>query len=395
MRVPLLDLCAQYEKLKEPIDAAVARVLKSGRYVMGPEVQAFETELAEYLQRGPGGAASAPAGDSAPLQVVGVSSGTDALLAAAMALDFGLGCGHGDGIAAEHAGNWHDMEVVTPAYSFFATPETAIRLGARPVFTDIEEDGWNADLGDLLGKISSRTRAILPVHLFGQRLPLESLVQTGLPILEDSAQTLVPGIGQQSRAATLSFFPSKNLGAAGDAGAIVTRDAKLYDELSIIRQHGSRPKYVHSIWGGNFRMDPIQAAILRVKLAHLPEWNEQRRRNAARYHARLADLGATVALRLPPHPEQAPEHVYHHFMLRAPRRDALRKFLGERDIETEVYYPLALHLQPCFSHLGYRPGSFPRAEAATREALALPIHPDLSDAQVDYVADAVWAFYRS
>jgi len=388
MRVPLLDLCAQYEKLKAPIDDAVGRVLKSGRYVLGPEVQAFESELAEHLRDG----VEAP-------KVMAVSSGTDALLAAAMALGIGLGCGPRDGSGGQGAGRGggfgDDAEVVTSTYSFFATPETAVRLGTRPIFADIEEDGYNADIQDLLGKVSRRTVAILPVHLFGQRMPIEPLLGTGLPVLEDAAQTLVPGIGTRASCATLSFFPSKNLGAAGDAGAIVTRDAGLYDALLAIRQHGSRPKYVHSLWGGNFRMDPIQAAILRVKLKHLHAWQAQRRRNAARYHAALS--ATPLPLRLPPHPEKAPEHVYHHFVIRVPEkgREPLRSFLAERGIETEVYYPLPLHLQPCFAHLGYRPGSCPRAEAAAKEALALPIHPDLCDDQIDHVADSLRAFYRA
>jgi dTDP-4-amino-4,6-dideoxygalactose transaminase len=379
MKVPLLDLCAQYEKLKAPLDAAVAKVMHSGRYVLGPEVQAFEAELGAYLSQGQAGE---------PLKVVAVASGTDALLGSAMALDLGLGCGRGGlEIAA-------GSEVVTTAFSFFATPETAIRLGCRPVFADIAEDSFNADLGDLLGKVGSRTAAILPVHLFGWRMDVAPLIATGIPVIEDSSQTLVPGIGRHSRSATLSFFPSKNLGAAGDAGAIVTSDPALYDALSIIRQHGSRPKYVHAIWGGNFRIDPLQAAILRVKLAELPAWNQQRRRNAARYHAQLGPL-TNVGLRLPPHPDRQPEHVYHQFVIRAPRRDALRSYLTDRQIESEVYYPLPLHLQPCFASLGYRPGSLPRAEQAAKEVLALPIHPDLSDDQIDFVSDTIAAFYRS
>jgi dTDP-4-amino-4,6-dideoxygalactose transaminase len=379
MRVPLLDLCAQYEKLKAPIDDAVSRVLRSGRYVLGPEVSAFETELGDYLK-----------GDGEPLKVVAVSSGTDALLASAMALGVGLGCRMEEPASAPHR-----TEVVTTAYSFFATPETISRLGGYPVFADIEEDGFNASVGDMLSKVSPRTRAILPVHLFGQRMPVEPLVQSGLPVIEDAAQTLVPGIGTATRCATLSFFPTKNLGAAGDAGAIVTRDAALHEALVNIRQHGSKPKYVHALWGGNFRMDPLQAAILRVKLKHLRAWHEQRRAYAADYHAGLAELTRRLPLRLPPHPQSAPEHVYHHFVIRAPRRDALRAFLGERGVETEVYYPLPLHLQPCYAQLGYRAGSCPRAEAAAQEALALPVHADLTSAQVSYVAECIHAFYQS
>jgi dTDP-4-amino-4,6-dideoxygalactose transaminase len=329
-----------------------------------------------------------------------------------MALGIGLGCGPDGSPATPPRLSSHDPanpstvspiddqdEVVTTAYSFFATPETAARLGARPIFADIEEDGFNADPQELLSKVSPRTRAILPVHLFGQRLDVKPLVESGVPVIEDAAQTLVPGIGQTAKCATLSFFPSKNLGAAGDAGAIVTSDALLYDALTAIRQHGSRPKYVHALWGGNFRMDPIQAAILRVKLHHLPSWQAQRRKNAARYHAILSTdaLLSSLPLRLPPHPETAPEHAFHHFVIRVPEksRAALRTYLTDRGIETEVYYPMALHLQPCFTHLGYRPGSLPRAEAAAKESLALPVHPDLSDDQIDFVSESIRAFYRS
>ena len=365
MRVPLLDLSAQYQNLKAPLDAAVARVLASGRYVMGPELQAFEQELATYL--------------GTPY-VVAVASGTDALLAAAMALEVGLGTGQ-DLSAA------HGAEVVTTAYSFFATPETAVRLAARPVFADLAEDSFNADVNDLLNKCSKKTRAILPVHMFGRRMEVERLVATGIPVIEDSAQTLVPGIGQKAACATLSFFPTKNLGAMGDAGAVVTSDVKLYDKLQTLRQHGSKPKYIHHLWGGNFRMDPLQAAILRVKLQHLDVWQRQRARNAERYRHQLAGL----PLRLP---EDHPEHVYHHFVVRAPRRAALKAFLQSREIETEVYYPLALHLQPIFAQFGYKAGDCPRAEAASAEALALPIHAELGADQLDFVAESVRQFYR-
>lgn len=364
MRVPLIDLSAQYQALKPAIDAAVGKVLASGRYVMGPELTAFEQELGAYL----GG-----------LHVVAVSSGTDALLSAAMALEIGLGTG-------SRFGCTRDAEVVTTAFSFFATPETAVRLGARPVFCDIEEESLNADVDDMLAKVTPRTQAFLPVHVFGRRMDTSRLVATGIPVLEDAAQTLVPGIAQTTACATLSFFPTKNLGAAGDGGAVVTRDAQLADKISVMRQHGSRPKYIHSLWGGNFRMDPIQAVILRIKLKELDRWNATRRKNAERYRERLAG----VPLRLP---KDEPGHVYHHFVVRAPRRDELRAFLSQREIETEVYYPVPLHLMPCFAQLGYKSGDCPRAERAAAEVLALPVHPDLSEAQIDFVAEQVRAFY--
>ena len=392
-RVPLVDLAAQYAELKPAIDAAVLGVLASGRYVLGPEVDAFEADLAAYLSRGTAGTAPSPAGG--PF-VIAVSSGSDALLAAAMGLGLGLGCGlgeHGHDALTQPATRVRG-EVLTTAFSFFATPETAIRLGLRPVFADLEEDGFNADVDDLLRKVSDQTVAILPVHLFGQRMALDRLVATGLPVIEDAAQTLVPGLATQTRCATLSFFPTKNLGAAGDGGAIVTYDAALADSLRVMRQHGSRPKYVHSLWGGNFRLDPLQAAILRIKLAHLDAWQATRRRHAALYHQALAPLKQAGTLRLPPSPQQAPEHVYHHFVIRAPRRDALRAHLAARQIETELYYPLPLHLQPCLAALGYRPGSLPRAEAAAAECLALPVHANLSPAQIAAVSTAVLDFYQ-
>lgn len=392
-RIGLADLAAQYRALKPAIDAAVARVLASGRYVLGPEVEAFESALADYLT---------PAGGQRP-HVIALSSGTDALLAAAMGLDLGLGCGRSvrqDLTTPDRANRSADPkvagqgEVVTTAFSFFATPETALRLGLRPVFADLEPDGFNADVGDLLSKISPRTVALLPVHLFGLRMDVAPLVATGLPVLEDAAQTLLPGLGQTAACASLSFFPTKNLGAVGDAGAVVTCDAGLAARIIDMRQHGSRPKYVHALWGGNFRMDPLQAAILRVKLAYLDAWQAARRRHAAHYHQALALLVQAGVLRLPPSPQQAPEHVYHHFVIRAPRRDALRSFLSARGIETEVYYPQPLHLQPCLAALGYRPGSLPRSEAAAREALALPVHPELNDSQLATVSQAVCDFYR-
>lgn len=355
MRVSILDLKAQYAKLKQPLDEAVLRVLASGRHVMGPELEAFEKELAAHLD--------------IPY-AVGVSSGTDALLAAAMTVDMGPG-----------------DDVVTTAFSFFATPETAVRLGARPIFADLAEDSFNVDVDDMLNKITPRTKLLLPAHLFGLQMDMTRLAETGIPVIEDAAQTLQRGIGQKTLCATLSFFPSKNLGAAGDGGAVVTRSAELADKLSIMRQHGSRPKYVHHIWGGNFRLDPIQAAVLRVKLQHLDAWNAQRQRNALRYIEQLKETPLLL-------PQDVPGHVWHHFVVRAPRREDLRKHLGERGVDTEVYYPLALHLQPCFARYGYKAGDCPRAEAACAEALALPVHPDLSDEQVDYVAEQIRCFYQ-
>jgi dTDP-4-amino-4,6-dideoxygalactose transaminase len=345
--VPLLDLRAQHAGVGGEVEAAVQRVLQSGQFILGPEVEAFEAEIAR---------------DVGLPHAVGVSSGTDALLATLWA----LGIGPGD-------------EVITTAMSFFATAGAIARLGAKPVFADISAD-FNLDPDSALDRVSARTRAIVPVHLFGRPAQLEPLKTAGLPIVEDAAQALGIPLG---RIATLSFFPSKNLGAAGDAGMVVTADAELADRVRLLRAHGSRPKYVHHVIGGNFRLDALQAAILRAKRPHLAEWNARRRRNAGRYRELLA--GTPLAL-----PEDAPGHVWHHFVVRAPRRDELRKHLAEREIETEVYYPRPLHLQPCF---GGKEGDLPGAEQAAREVLALPIHPDLSDAQIAWVAESIVSFY--
>lgn len=374
MRVPLLDLKAQYGKIKAPLDEAVLRVLESGRHVMGPELEAFEAELAAHL--------------GLP-HAVGVSSGTDALLSAAMAAM--VKPGQKPGQEPTQRLFTEEDEVLTTAFSFFATPETAVRLGARPVFCDIAEEGFNADPQEMAGKVGKKTKMIIPVHLFGVQMDVGPLCETGLPVIEDASQTLATGIGQKSTCATLSFFPSKNLGAAGDGGAVVTRSKELWDTVQVMRQHGSRPKYVHHVYGGNFRMDPMQAAVLRVKLKELDGWNGRRKQNANRYIAQLSQIpGQPLVL-----PKDSPGHVWHHFVIRAPRRDDLRKVLGEHHIDSEVYYPLPLHLQPCFAHYGYKEGDCPRAEAAAKDALAIPVHPDLSDDQVDFVAEIIRRFYAT
>lgn len=357
MRVPLLDLRAQYATIGPAIEAAVRRVLESGHYILGEDVAAFERELAAATGRP---------------HAVAVSSGTDALLVSLMA----LGVGPGD-------------EVVTTPLSFFATAGAIVRLGARPVFADIDPRTLNLDARAAAARVSRRTKAILPVHLFGRACELEPLVATGVPVVEDAAQAIGLGaLGRGTRCATLSFFPSKNLGAAGDAGAVVCEDAAFADRVRLLRAHGSRPKYVHHVVGGNFRIDTLQAAILRAKLPHLGGWNLARRRNAERHRAALA--GTPLGL-----PEPAAEHVWHHFVVRVPdgKRDALRAHLAAREIDTEVYYPTPLHLQPCFSAFEYQPGDLPEAERACAEVLALPVHPDLSEAQLDHVAASVREFF--
>ncbi|HEY2745665.1 MAG TPA: DegT/DnrJ/EryC1/StrS family aminotransferase [Polyangia bacterium] len=357
MKVPLLDLRAQYATIAAGVEAAVKRVLESGHYILGEDVAAFERELAAATGRA---------------HAIALSSGTDALLVALMA----LGVGPGD-------------EVVTTPLSFFATAGAVVRLGARPVFADIDSRTFNLDADRALLRATDKTRAFLPVHLFGRGCELDSLRKSGVPVLEDAAQAIgLPTLGLRTRCATLSFFPSKNLGAAGDAGALVSDDADFADRVRLLRAHGSRPKYVHHVVGGNFRIDTLQAAILRAKLPHLTAWNQARRRHAQRYLALLE--GAPLGL-----PEPVDAHVWHHFVVRVPdgRRDALRAHLAARDIETEVYYPTPLHLQPCFANLGYKPGDLPHAERACAEVLALPVHPDLTEAQQDHVAASVREFY--
>ena len=354
MKIPLVDLGAELSALRADIDAAIARVIDSTRFIGGPEVSAFEDELAVAA-----GARFA----------VGVSSGTDALLVALMA----LGVGPGD-------------EVVTTPFSFFATVGAIVRLGARPVFADIDPRSCNLDPAAALSAVTARTRAILPVHLYGRpaRLP-----DAGIPIIEDAAQSLgaspVAGLCQ-----CISFFPTKNVGALGDAGAVLTGDAAFAERVRLLRTHGAQPKYVHGLVGGNFRLDALQAAVLRVKLPHLGAWCNARRAHAERYRDLFAAARVPAELQLP---EDAPEHIYHQFVIRAPRREALRTFLHEAGVETEVYYPVPLHLQRCFADLGYREGAFPAAEAASREVLALPVHPALPPGAQSYVVDRIAAFY--
>jgi dTDP-4-amino-4,6-dideoxygalactose transaminase len=355
MKVPLLDLKAQNGPLREAILAAVADVVDRGAFILGPEVEAFEKELAAML-----GARRA----------VGLSSGTDALLVALMA----LGVGAGD-------------EVVTTPFSFYATVGCIARLHARPVFADIEPDTFNLDARAAAAACGPKTRALIPVHLFGRPATLPVVT---VPVVEDSAQAIgackVAGI-----ASCLSFFPSKNLGAMGDGGALVTDDEAFADEVALLRAHGSKPKYVHHLVGGNFRLDALQAAILRVKLGYLAEWTAGRRRNAERYRRLFAAANLPAELVLP---EDTASHIYNQFVIRVPRRDALREHLGKSGVGTEIYYPLALHLQPCFAELGYRAGAFPHAERATAEVLALPIYAELTEAQQAYVVERIAAFYR-
>ena len=356
MRVPLFDMARELAPIRGEVDAAIARVLDGGVFVGGPEIATFEAALAAAT-----GARHA----------IGTSSGTDALHVAFLA----LGLGPGDAI-------------VTTPLTFFATAGGAARLGARVVFADVDDDSLCLDPRAAATAVDGATRAIVPVDLYGRPAELPAV---DLPIVIDGAQSLGALAAPRGLATAVSFFPTKNVGALGDAGAVLTDDAALADRIALLRTHGARPKYHHLAIGGNFRLDPLHAAVLRAKLPHLPSWIAARRGHAERYRAAFAAARLPAELRLPaPHPA----HVYHQFVIRAPRRDALRAHLAAAGIGTEIYYPAPLHLQPCFAELGYRPGAFPVAERACCEVLALPIHPALAPAAQEYVVDQVAAFYR-
>lgn len=354
MRVPLFDMRAELAPVRAEVDAAIARVLDSGTFIGGPEVEAFERELA------------AAAGVA---HAVGTSSGTDALLALMMA----LGVGPGD-------------EVVTTPLTFFATAGAPARVGARVVFADVDDATLCLDPARALAACSARTKAIVTVHLHGHPAVVPA---APCPVIEDAAHTLT-GIPLRGLAAAYSMFPTKNLGALGDAGAVVTADAALAERVRLLRTHGAQPKYHHVSVGGNFRLDALQAAVLRAKRPHLPAWTASRRAHAATYRARLAQAKLPPEVRLP---ADDAAHVYHQFCIRAPRRDALRTHLEAAGIGTEIYYPEPLHLAPCFADLGYRAGSLPVAERACTELLALPIHPALAPGAEQYVVDQIAAFY--
>lgn len=353
MKIPLVDLSREHKPLAAEMKEAFARVLESGRFVLGPEVTSLEKEVAEFT-----GADFA----------IGLSSGTDALLAALMA----HGVGPGD-------------EVVTTPMSFFATAGCVVRLGAKPVFVDIDPDTFNMNPEAAKAAITSKTKALLPVNLFGRPADLP---ETDCPVIEDAAQS-IGSVGPRGLAACLSFFPTKNLGALGDGGAVLTNDEAFADKIRLLRTQGSRPKYHHPVIGGNFRIDALQASLLRVKLPKLAAWTEARRQNADKYRERFRNSRAASMLRLP---SDAPNHVYNQFVIRVPRRDDLRKFLSEKGISTEIYYPLPLHLQPCLEYLGYKEGQMPNSETVARDSVALPVFPSLSDAEQDYIVETIEEF---
>jgi dTDP-4-amino-4,6-dideoxygalactose transaminase len=368
MPVPLLDLQAQYRPLRDEILAAMTRVCDSQRFIMGPEVDALERELAAQL---------------GIRHAISVSSGTDALLLALMT----LGIGPGD-------------EVVTTTYSFFATAGCVSRVGAKPVLVDIDPATFNIDPAQAVAAITPRTKAIMPVHLYGLAAEMGPVMaaadRAGIAVIEDAAQAIGATYGSRplggiGALGCFSFFPSKNLGAFGDAGLLTTNDDALAKQARLLRTHGMQPKYYHHVVGANFRMDALQAAILRVKAPHLDAWTEGRRRNAAAYRTLFHEAGLDGAIGLPSDPADR-RHIYNQFVIRTPERDALKRHLDEHAIGNEIYYPVPFHLQPCFADLGYARGAFPHAERAANETLAIPIYGELTDAQQRTVVSTIEQF---
>jgi dTDP-4-amino-4,6-dideoxygalactose transaminase len=371
--IPLLDLKAQYVPIREQVRAAIDRVADAQYFIGGPEVEALEREVAEYSQCSQG---------------IGVTSGTDALLVALMAIDLKPG-----------------DEVITTPYSFFATAGSIYRLGGVPVFVDISLDDYNIRPDLIEAAVTERTRAIIPVHLYGQMADMDPIMEVArrhnLVVIEDAAQAI--GSEYKGRRAgsighfgCFSFFPSKNLGGFGDGGMITTNDAALAHKARLLRNHGAEPKYYHRLVGGNFRLDALQAAVLRVKLKYLDDWTAERQRNAARYRQLFADHEPSTTDRDPSPivmPAGRPErrHIYNQFVIRTAKRDAVIAVLRERKIGHEIYYPVPLHLQECFAACGYKPGDLPASEQAARETLALPIYPELTEEMQAAVVDAVQA----
>lgn len=389
MEVPLLDLKGQYRSLEAEILPVIQKVCASQNFILGPCVKELEQRVAAYSQSA---------------HAIGMSSGTDALLVALMALDVAGG-----------------DEVITTPYTFFATGGTIARVGARPIYVDIDPQTYNISphavqafieqCCELKGEklINRRTgghvKALMPVHLYGQVADMQPLMEIArryhLKVIEDAAQAIGSEygreIGGRRRAGAMgdigcfSFFPSKNLGAFGDAGLCTANDAELAEKLRILRVHGGKPKYFHAVIGGNFRIDELQAAVLNVKLTHLDSWIEARQRNARFYDGAFADAGVTGRITLP---VIAPghRHIYNQYIIRTPDRDKLKAYLGEWGVGTEIYYPVPLHLQKCFAYLAYSPGDCPESERAARETLALPVYPELTTAQLQYVVDTIARF---
>lgn len=377
MKIPLLDLKAQYASIKTEVAAAINEVLESQYFILGPKVAELEEKVAAY---------------SNSRYAVGVSSGSDALLISLMALDIRL---------AE--------EVITTPFTFFSTAGVISRLNATPVFVDIDPVTYNIDPVKIEAAITEKTRAIIPVHLYGQCADMDPILKIArkydLAVVEDAAQS----IGAQykgCRAGTMgdlgifSFFPSKNLGGVGDSGMVVTNDQSLYEKLKILRVHGSKPKYFHKTVGGNFRLDAIQAAVLLVKLNYLDSWSKKRRQNADFYDKNFKSSGlfekADIKIPVPVYKDLDDKnyHIYNQYTLCVPSRDKLRQFLKENDIGAEIYYPLPLHLQECFTDLGYKQGDLPEAEKASHQVISIPIYPELTTSQQEYIIQKILEFYQ-
>lgn len=369
--VPPLNLIANFASLRDELLAELKEIAESGYYVLGPKVAAFEAALAEYH-----GCKFA----------LGVSSGTDALLVAMMALDIKPG-----------------DEVICPTFTFFGTAGTIARMGARPVFCDINLDDYNLAVDELDALITPETRAIVPVHLYGQLADMDPLMMLArkhdLFVIEDACQAIGARDDADRMAGTfgefggISFYPTKNLGAMGDAGALVTNDEALFNKARQLRLHGETSRYHHQLIGGNFRIDALQAAILTIKLQKLEAWTERRRQIAAKYTTLLTEAGLAPEHVRPP-AEVRGRHVYHQYVIRTPKRDALAEHLKSRQIGWGVYYPVPLHQQECFAYLGYKAGDLPNAELAAREVLALPMYPELSEAQIEAVVEGIASFFR-
>lgn len=372
MKVPLLDLQAQYATIRDEVRAAVDAVFESQHFVLSGEVQALEEEIVAYCRT---------------KYAIGCASGSDALLLALMS----LGISEGD-------------EVITTSFSFFATASAITRLGARPVFVDIDPRTYNIDPAAVENAITDRTKAIVPVHLYGQCVDMNQLAEIaarkGIPIIEDAAQAIGAEdrrrrAGSMGAIGCFSFYPSKNLGGAGDGGMLVTNDPEHAQRLQMLRVHGEETKYHHRVVGINSRLDALQAVVLRAKLRHLEEWTIGRQRKAQQYELMFTDAGLNEQVQ-PPFIRPEARHVFHQFVIRvkAERRDALLDHLGSSGVGSGVYYPVPLHQQECFAFLGYREGDLPATEQAAKETLALPVYPELTDQQQEYVVTKIAEYFR-
>ena len=365
MNIPLLDLKAQYATIRDEVGKAIGEVLESQHFILGPKVDQCEKAIAAYSNCSYG---------------IGVSSGSDALLACLMAENIGPG-----------------DEVITTPYTFFATVGAISRLGATPVFVDIDPATYNIDVTQIAAKITKKTRAMIPVHLFGQMAEMDPIMilaeEHELVVIEDAAQAI--GAEYKGRRAgsighygCFSFFPSKNLGAIGDGGMVVTNDAQRAEKLKVLRGHGAKPKYYHRVVGGNFRLDAVHAAVVSAKLPHLDAWTAARQRNAKRYDQLFREAGLSIALPV----VTTDRHIFNQYVIRSSSRDELQAFLKNKGVGSEVYYPVPMHLQDCFAYLGVKPGAFPESERAAKESLAIPVYPELNDAQARYVVECIAEF---